>query len=362
MSEPNFLFNSYKAIFNHILDPILIYQVDNRYRFQKMLMINESFRQSYGYELKEVLRADFSIINTQPQKVPDLIQNICQQGNILFETTHKNKAGEEFPVEVHSQFVSIDENPLIVSIIRDLADRKRVQSELLELQETRSKTIRLMSHDLRNALAQMAGALLLLREYSFEQSAQELIDLLGEVHENANRLLMEHLGPAIELGDAMKLEIFPFDLANFTTRLAKKYTVLAQTEKEIKLHCQFPEISTLIEGDQHKLIRVLDNIMANAIKFSERGTQLTFSTTISEGHVCFSIKDQGIGIPEALHASIFLADPSSGRPGTSGEPSNGLGMFIAKKIVDLHRGSIWFETEEDKGTTFFVEIPKHFES
>ncbi|MDW3195085.1 MAG: PAS domain-containing sensor histidine kinase [Cytophagales bacterium] len=360
MSEPNFLFNSYKAIFNHILDPILIYQVDDQYRFHKMLMINDSFRKSYGYELKEILHADFSMINAHPRKVPDLIENICKHGNVLFETTHKNKAGEEFPVEVHSQFVSMEGHPMIVSIIRDIADRKRVQSELFDLQETRSKTLRLMSHDLRNSFAQMAGALLLLREYSFEASVQELIDLLSEVHDNASRLLMEHLGASDDLGDAMKLEIFPFDLANFLTRLKKKYEVLSQTEKEIDLRCQFPEVSTLIEGDQYKLVRVLDNMMSNAIKFSDSGAKLTFSATINKEHVCFSVKDRGIGIPEELHASIFLADPASGRPGTSGEPSNGLGLFIAKKIVDLHRGNIWFETKEGQGTTFFVEIPKQF--
>ncbi len=358
MSEPNFLLDSYKTIFNHILDPILIYEVDDRYRFHKMMMINDSFSKSYGYELKEILKADFSLINAHPHQVPDLIESICKTGNILFETVHRNKAGEEFPVEVHSQCVKAKGNPVVVSTIRNIAERKRAQSELFDLQETRSKTLKMMSHDLRNSLAQMAGALLLLKEYSFEQSVQELIDILGEAHYNANRLLVEHLGTTNDPGNALKLDLLPFDLANLGRRLYKKYSVLAHTEKAIKLEARFPEISTLVEGDQFKLTRVLDNIMGNAVKFSERNSRIIFSMMIEEELVRFSIKDQGIGIPKHLHSTIFHADSQSGRPGTEGEPSNGLGLYIAWKIVRMHQGNIWFETIEGKGTTFHVEIPR----
>lgn len=362
MSEPSFLLDSYKTIFNYILDPIVVYQVDDQYRFQKMMMINESFHESYGYGLKEVLKADFSLINANPHQVPDLIESICKTGNILFETVHRNKAGEEFPVEVHSQCVKGKGNPVVVSIIRNITERKRAQSELFDLQEIRSRTVKMMSHDLRNSLAQMSGALLLLKEHSFEQSVQELIDILGEAHYNANRLLVEHLGTTKEPGDSLRLDILPFDLANLVSRLYRKYSVLAQTEKAIELITEFPEISTLVEGDQFKLTRVLDNVMGNAVKFSERGSNILFIVVIEERQVRFSIRDQGIGIPDHLHDSIFYADADSGRPGTEGEPSNGLGLYIARRIVDMHQGKIWFETQEGIGTTFHVEIPRKLNS
>ncbi len=186
-------------------------------------MVNDSFRNSYGYELKEVLQADFSIINANPGKVPDLIVSICESGSVLFETMHRTKEGEEFPVEVHSHCVRANGNVIVVSIIRNISDRKRDQSELFQMQEARSKTLKLMSHDLRNCLAQIASALVLLNEYNFEKSIQDLINILSEANKNANHLLLDHLSSSDDPSDSFKLDILPFDLSELNGRLASKY-------------------------------------------------------------------------------------------------------------------------------------------
>ena len=67
--------------------------------------------------------------------------------------------------------------------------------------------------------------------------------------------------------------------------------------------------------------------------------------------------DKGIGIPESMQASIFNKFTKAKRKGTEGEQTTGLGLFIAKRIVNMHDGKIWFESIENSGTTFFVRLP-----
>jgi two-component system sensor histidine kinase VicK len=76
------------------------------------------------------------------------------------------------------------------------------------------------------------------------------------------------------------------------------------------------------------------------------------------GTVRITIQDNGIGIPKKYHACLFDKFTKARRPGLRQEPTTGLGMSIIKTIIDWHKGKIRFESEENKGTTFFVEVPK----
>jgi len=74
--------------------------------------------------------------------------------------------------------------------------------------------------------------------------------------------------------------------------------------------------------------------------------------------VLVTVADTGIGIPEKYHATLFEKFTRARRPGIKGEPSVGLGMSIIKTIVEWHKGKIWFESAENKGSTFYIELPK----
>jgi two-component system sensor histidine kinase VicK len=74
------------------------------------------------------------------------------------------------------------------------------------------------------------------------------------------------------------------------------------------------------------------------------------------GRVLLTVRNTGIGIPEALQAGLFDKFSAAARPGVGGEASTGLGLFITKQIVQLHRGKVWVKSQEGVGTTFFVEL------
>ena len=125
--------------------------------------------------------------------------------------------------------------------------------------------------------------------------------------------------------------------------------------KEQRISLQvFPVI---ILSSREKLWRVISNLIANAIKFSTKGTTINVNLKTKATQVIIAVEDQGIGIPESMKDSIFEIFPGSQRLGTAGEPSFGLGLVICRQIVEAHRGKIWFESEPGKGTTFYVQLP-----
>lgn len=114
-----------------------------------------------------------------------------------------------------------------------------------------------------------------------------------------------------------------------------------------------------IDIDSMKFMQVINNLISNAIKFTNFGGQIAVEVLDRGDSVRISVGDNGIGIPESIRSGIFYADKQALRDGLDGQPSGGLGLGIAKKIVELHNGTISFVSEVDAGTTFFIDLPKN---
>jgi light-regulated signal transduction histidine kinase (bacteriophytochrome) len=112
-----------------------------------------------------------------------------------------------------------------------------------------------------------------------------------------------------------------------------------------------------VEGDESQIVQLLQNLISNAIKF--RGPErprIHISATIGPGEWMFAVKDNGIGIDMNNAGKIFIMFQRQHRKDEY--PGSGIGLAIAKKIVERHGGRIWVESEEGKGATFFFTIPK----
>ena len=99
-------------------------------------------------------------------------------------------------------------------------------------------------------------------------------------------------------------------------------------------------------------------LLVNAIKFSRANATIRVTVSESEKEVTIAIHDEGIGIPPAIAKQVFDPFTSAKRKGTAGEQTYGLGLYICKQIVEAHGGQIWFESEEEKGSTFFIRLAK----
>ena len=127
-------------------------------------------------------------------------------------------------------------------------------------------------------------------------------------------------------------------------------------DKQLKLHTRLKHL--FIDGDDLKFFQVVHNILSNSLKFT--GEKGVIETTIKNYKTKFEviITDDGIGIPERLQPYIFEEETRAARAGLKGEKSNGIGLYVAKKLTSLIGGKISFESREDKGTKFVVELPK----
>lgn len=103
--------------------------------------------------------------------------------------------------------------------------------------------------------------------------------------------------------------------------------------------------------------RVLTNLIANAIKFTPNGKDINILMKHNNEKVTIIIKDEGIGIPNSIKDQLFEWDTMSKRDGTNGEKPFGMGLAISKQIISAHQGKIWFESQENIGSTFYVEFP-----
>jgi len=128
--------------------------------------------------------------------------------------------------------------------------------------------------------------------------------------------------------------------------LSKKFTLTSFTDK---LYIQY---------DNLKFIQAFNNLISNAIKFTADNGLIEVDISDGGSSVLITVKDNGIGIPEDLQPYLFDKFTKARRRGLHGEEPVGLGMSIIKTIIELHKGRIWFESQVNKGTTFYIELPK----
>jgi two-component system sensor histidine kinase VicK len=112
-----------------------------------------------------------------------------------------------------------------------------------------------------------------------------------------------------------------------------------------------------IDIDETKVVQAIINLISNAIKFTQENGIIDISIKEVDNTVLLTVSDNGIGIPEKYHDSLFDKFTRARRTGLHGEVSHGLGMSIIKSIIDWHHGHIWFESKESEGTTFYIRLP-----
>jgi signal transduction histidine kinase len=129
-------------------------------------------------------------------------------------------------------------------------------------------------------------------------------------------------------------------------------------EKNQQIVLEMIETPVELFISREKIWRVISNLISNAIKFSRPDSLIQVGITDAGKKVIISVKDSGIGIPHDIRDKVFNMFTDAKRIGTAGERSFGLGLSICKQIVENHHGKIWFESEVNKGTTFFVALNK----
>jgi signal transduction histidine kinase len=122
-----------------------------------------------------------------------------------------------------------------------------------------------------------------------------------------------------------------------------------------RLHVHLPEKPVNVELDPHRFRHVIDNLVSNALKYSTEGVDI--SVTQQGQSVVISVHDRGIGIPREELGSLFTRFGRASNARNKGISGSGIGLYVARKIVEVHQGSIAVESQENEGSTFIVTLP-----
>lgn len=252
----------------------------------------------------------------------------------------------------------------VVCSLRDITLHKRMEAQLrqtleqeIELSDLKSRYVSMAAHDLRNPLAIIQSAVTLLEHYSERMSAEEKQERHSVIRDSIGRMvtLLDNI-LIIGRAESGKLTFnpAPLDVIAFCQDLAEEARQAGGTTRLIDFSYQGTCAGASL--DANLLRHILDNLLSNAIKYSPAESTITFSLDCQPDRIVFRVQDQGIGIPEADQARLFEAFHRASNVGH--RPGTGLGLAIVKQSVDLHGGTIAFESTEGVGTMFTVVIPQ----
>ncbi|HET9324384.1 MAG TPA: ATP-binding protein [Gaiellaceae bacterium] len=229
------------------------------------------------------------------------------------------------------------------------------QNEMLrESEQKKSELIRIVSHELRTPLASIIGftSVLLNRDVSPEERRTylEIVDregkrLSGLLNDflDAERLDQGHLHLAPELIDVGKV-------------VAEQVRLFEGQSDKHTLDMELRQRPLPVHGDPNRLAQVVGNLLSNAIKYSPEGGTVRVVAEQENGLVRVSVRDEGLGIPEELQQQVF-AKFFRGDATASGIPGSGLGLTIARSVVEAHGGRMDFESGRGEGSVFWLELP-----
>lgn len=263
------------------------------------------------------------------------------------------KNGELFPAEVSISQMTVDGAPWLIWIIRDITERKK-------LERMKNEFISTVSHELRTPLTSIKGSLGLILAGTCGDVSSEAKSLLEIALRNSNRLV----GLINDILDLEKIASGSLAFKMEKCDLVDLISIALESNKpfadqyNITLEVELPYESLPIKVDGNRLIQVITNLISNAVKFSPSGDKVIIKAEKDKEMIRVSIIDHGPGIPKNFHSRIFekfaQADSSDKRK----RGGTGLGLSISKMIIEKFGGHIGFISEENKGSTFYFELPE----
>lgn len=227
----------------------------------------------------------------------------------------------------------------------------------LELKnQNKNYLMQTVAHDLRTPIGNIQSlAGLMMDNDDLNEEFNEYISLIDHSSRTAITIIEDILDQsAIERGQ-LNLEFKPIKIGVIIQESLQMLN-FRLNPKSINIKTTFEQNrSVLIDHERFK--RVLLNIITNAIKFSPRNSFIEIVQVKKQDSILISIKDSGIGMDPNILRQIFEKNTSAGRAGLENEKTIGVGLSIAKTIIEGHNGKIWAESEPDKGSTFYIELP-----
>ena len=234
-------------------------------------------------------------------------------------------------------------------------DNARLYLESQQALRAREEVLAIVSHDLRNPLnAITLGASLLQTSESISPEDREQLDIIGLSASRMSRLIEDLLDVTrLEGGKRLPIDPAPLEVEPLFEETYELFKAQAATSSITLRHGTGGKVPK-VYADHHRVLQVLSNLIGNAMKFTPNGGMISFRADPQDDHVLFTVADTGPGIPKKNLQDIFNPYWQAKRAERLGA---GLGLPIAKGIVEAHGGQIWVESEQGRGTRFLFTLP-----
>jgi signal transduction histidine kinase len=236
-----------------------------------------------------------------------------------------------------------------------LRKSEETESKVEKLSAAKSEVMSIVSHEFRNALVGIQGFSEMMRDQNLP--AEDVKSFSSDIYNDSERLT-RMINEMLDL-DRLEAGRVELDLTSVDLNLKVREAVeRAQvSSKKCTIESRLDAALPLVVADADRLFQVISNLLSNAIKYSPDGGEVLIATTSEDAKVCISVKDHGRGMPPEALNRLFQRyeriDENQGRK-VSG---TGLGLVIAREIVEMHKGKIWVESTVGKGSEFKFTIP-----
>ena len=332
---------------------------------------NKQAETSFGYERSEVIGNPIEILlperirkehvsyRTRYLENPKKLQLMSKRLDIFA----RRKDGSEFAVTVSLNPIHTPRSEFVVAVVRDLSEQEQLTTLLKREQAAhaqaeaaarfRDDVVAIVAHDLKNPLTTILLSVNFLQKRCADPIQKKNLDIAKHSAERMSVLISDILDAhKIEAGHLSLEGRRAYEVDPLLKEAIESQRLLA-TEKSI--HIQFEASSgLLVDVHLERIMQVFQNLIGNALKFTPADGDVTIRAESVGPEVRFSITDTGPGIDENLLPSIFSRFCQAKRTAHQG---TGLGLTIAKGIVEAHGGRIWVESRVGKGSTFYFTVP-----
>lgn len=336
--------------------------------FKKFNYVNSNMEKLTGYTNEEILQMNFEDL-IHPSFKESAKKYLSSQ--YLFNSTPSThelkiitKDGTERWLEFSHGYVFFTNKPLMLGIAFDITERKKALEENIKLQQTieydkmRNEFLANLSHEFRTPLNVMLSSVQLL-EFLEDKNTDSIIKYINIMKQNCYRLirLVNNLLDITRI-DAGHVSLYlkNTNIIDFIENVT--LSVIEYTEKNnINLIFDTTVEEKIMTFDSRKLERILLNLLSNSVKFTKPGGSIYVTVYDKKNSVIISVKDTGVGIAKEKQKIIFEKFIQVDKSLSRKHEGSGIGLFLVKSLVEMHKGKISLTSECDKGSEFLIEIP-----
>lgn len=349
----------YRTMFNGAADAILIADLEGNF-----LEANEKAIKITGYSQDEILKMNHLQIYNRgdlARCLEEFKSVLVRKGCFIDNVNIVKKDKGLLPVDMGISMFEYGTSQKLQFLFHDISERVAIEKHHKEVDHLKSQFINVVSHQLRtpfNSIRWNLEVLLSGDLGKFKNDQEKFLRMIYSNNQNIMSIISD-LFLALEIEEAaisLEKEIINLEIlvSNISDGFKNELKI-----KKLKFKLEKPKGNRLIdvEADRNKLTQVLTRLIDNAIKYSKEDGEIVIGLNVVKNKAVISIKDGGVGIPKDEQANVFSKFFRASNASVMQQNASGLGLFISKKIIEAHKGDIWFDSVENKGTTFYIGIP-----